>query len=103
MRTPPGSRRSVFDTVRGIVGPTGNSFSKGWEMLEKDDGAYLRSMRSEQHLPPSLFVSERDRRRHGLPVPLVERCLEDHGSETVMPVREWQIADLESKPDTDRR
>lgn len=85
---------STFDSARAIVGPTGNSFSRGWEMLEKDDGAYLRSLRPEHHLPPSLFVSERDRIRHGLPVPMVERCLEDHGDEESMPVQEWRTDEL---------
>ena len=90
-----GSGRSMFDSARGIIGPTGNSFSKGWEMLEKDNGAYLRSMQSEKHLPPSLFVSERDRVRLGQPVPLAERCIEDYRSETAMPVGEWDISEIE--------
>jgi len=93
-----GSGRSMFDSARAIVGPTGNSFSKGWEMLENDNGAYLRSMQSDQHLPPSLFVSERDRVRLGQPVPLAERCIEDYRSEEAMPVGEWDISKIENTP-----
>lgn len=96
-----GSGRSMFDSARGIIGPTGNSFSKGWEMLANDKGAYLRSMQSEQHLPPSLFVSERDRVRLGQPVPLAERCIEDYRSETAMPVGEWDISEIENTTDPD--
>lgn len=89
----------MFDSARGIIGPTGNSFSKGWEMLEKDNGAYLRSMQSETHLPPSLFVSERDRVRLGQPVPIAERCIEDYRSETAIPVGDWDISEIENKTD----
>lgn len=36
-------------------------------------------MRSfDQRIPPSIFVSDRDHRRHNQPMPLAERCIEDH-------------------------
>ncbi len=62
-------------SARGIVGPTGNMFSNGWDLLDKDGDVYLESF--DRRVPPSIFVSERDRKRWNLPIPLAERCLED--------------------------
>ncbi|MGI9604895.1 MAG: hypothetical protein ACR2P0_02030 [Acidimicrobiales bacterium] len=90
-----GNDKSMFTAARGIVGITGNSFSNAWDLLERDGDAYLKSMQGEQHLPPSLFVSERDRIRNGQATPLPERCIEDHGDAEAIPVREWNIADLD--------
>ena len=83
-----------FKTARGIVGMSGNSLSGAYDLLEKDDGAYMRSMQTDPILPPSLFVSERDRVRHANVVPLAERCIEDIGSENAVPVRDWDMREL---------
>ena len=50
---------------------------KGLYRIENGGDTYAESF--DRRLPPSLFVSERDRRRAGLPIPLSERCLEDWG------------------------
>lgn len=91
-----GADNSTFNAARGIIGPTGNSFSNAWEHLEKDGAAYNRSMDRERAIPPSLFVSERDRVRHGLAVPLSERCVEDHRNPDAMPIGKWEIEELDS-------
>lgn len=74
---------------------TGASLSGAYELLEKDDGAYIRSMQKEPPLPPSLFVSERDRVRHGNAIPLAERCIEDIGADEQAEVRDWDISELD--------
>ncbi len=91
-----GNDKSTFNAARGIVGATGNSFSNAWDLLEKDGGAYMRSMDRDRALPPSLFVSERDRVRLNQAVPLRERCIEDHGSADSIAVGEWEIGELET-------
>ena len=90
-----GPNHDLFTTARGIVGATGNSFSNAWKYLESDSGQYKASMEREPVLPPSLFVSERDRTRHGEPIPLVERSIEDVRNPDAMPVSDWDISDLE--------
>jgi len=89
-----GGNREMFQSARGIVGAGGWGFGKSWDMLEKDDGAYLRSMQSDPVLPPSLFVSERDRTRASGAVPIPERCLEDINNEDKLPLGEWDIAEI---------
>ena len=89
-----GNDKSMFRSARGIVGSTGNSFSNAWDYLERDGGAYLKSMESDPVLPPSLFVSDRDRVRLGEPTPIAERCIEDHGNADAMPVGDWDISEL---------
>lgn len=93
-----GNDKSTFTAARGIVGATGWSFSNAWDLLEKDGGAYLRSMDAERAIPPSLFVSERDRVRLGQAMPLAERCIEDHGNVDAMPLGDWQTEELEDLP-----
>ena len=90
-----GPQRDQFDTTRGITGMTGASLSGAYSLLEKDDGAYIRSLRKEPVLPPSLFVSERDRVRHGKAMPLSERCLEDVGNEDAPEIGDWDIRELD--------
>ena len=92
-----GTNDDVFRAARGIVGITGNSFSNAWEYLDRSGDAYLKSMETDPVLPPSLFVSERDRTRVGQPMPLVERCLEDYGDEGRLEVGEWDIAELDAE------
>ena len=73
-------RRGVDSTIhkaaRDVTGPTGWMFSGAWDKLDEYGDAYVQSF--DRRLPPSIFVSERDRVRHGQPMPLVERCIEDH-------------------------
>ncbi len=89
-----GHDKSTFNAARGIVGATGASFSGAWDLLERDGDAYLRSMDKDSLLPPSLFVSERDRIRHGLAAPLSERCIEDAGNPDAEPTKDWDIRKL---------
>lgn len=96
-----GVNRDQFHTTRGITGMTGYSFSQAYTLLEKDGGAYMRSLQKEPQLPPSLFVSERDRVRHANAIPLAERCLEDigaRGDDTAesIDVRDWDISELDA-------
>jgi len=62
--------------TRDVTGPTGYVFSNAWDKLEEHGDAYMKSF--DEHLPPSLFVSERDRTRHNQAIPVLERCLGDH-------------------------
>ena len=66
-------------SAREVVGPTGWMWSRGWDAMEKGSSAYVKSF--DPRVPPSLFVSARDSTRSNLPVPLVERCIEDWPNE----------------------
>jgi hypothetical protein len=70
-----GLPRDISRGARDIIGPTGMMWSNGWDAMEEGREAYLQSF--EERVPPSIFVSQRDRTRMGIPVPLVERCIED--------------------------
>ena len=70
----------IRKSARGIIGPTGWVWSNAWDHLDRDGEAYLESF--DPRIPPSEFVSKRDRTRHNIPVPLVERRL---GEEAVTP------------------
>lgn len=78
-------------SVRDVVGPTGWMWSKGWDAMADNTRAYVSSF--DKKLPPSLFVSERDRRRQNIPIPLAERMLEEHR----------RGVDDEPPPDSQRR
>lgn len=65
----------LYKATREIVGPTGNMFSNGWDRMEEGRGAYLKSF--DPRIPPSIHISARDLTRSNMPVPLVERCIED--------------------------
>ena len=69
-------RSDLSKAARDVVGPTGWMWSRGWQAMNDGKEAYVKSF--DRRLPPSLFVSERDRTRHNIPVPLVERVVEDH-------------------------
>lgn len=69
------SKTSMHRVTRDVTGPTGWVFSGAWDKLDQHGDAYARSF--DRRIPPSLFVSERDRTRFGQPMPIVERCLED--------------------------
>jgi hypothetical protein len=74
-------RRSVESdlarSARDVIGPTGWMWSGGWDAMAENARAYVGSF--DRTLPPSIFVSERDRQRHKIPIPLVERMLEQYG------------------------
>ncbi len=93
-----GNDKSTFHAARGTMGAIGMNRSNAWDYLEKDNGAYLRSLEKDAMIPPSLFVSERDRTRFGTPMPLVERCIEDHGDPEALNVGEWDMASLADTP-----
>ncbi len=65
----------IAKSARDVIGPTGWMWSNGWDAMEKGSKAYIDSFSPK--IPPSIFVSERDRLRGNIPVPLVERCIED--------------------------
>jgi len=62
-------------SAREIIGPTGWMWSRGWDAMAEGSAAYLESF--DRRIPPSEFVSERDRTRWNMPIPVVERCIED--------------------------
>lgn len=80
-------------SAREVVGPTGMMWSNGWDAMAKGSRAYLDSF--DPHVPPSLFVAERERTRQSLPIPLVERCIEDW-SDDAPPPAQWDPAELQS-------
>ena len=89
-------KNNTFTAARGTMGAIGLNRSNAWNYLENDNGAYLRSMDKDAVLPPSLFVSERDRTRYGKPMPIAERCIEDHGNPDALSVGEWDIGQLDA-------
>ena len=72
-----GSRHAPSDlgrSARHLIGPTGAGFSNAWETMARGHRAYIGSF--DRRVPPSLFVSERDRSRYDQPIPLIERRIE---------------------------
>lgn len=67
--------RPIGRTTRDITGPMGTAFSNAYAKLDEHGDAYMRSF--DNRIPPSLFVSERDRVRATQPMPMAERCIED--------------------------
>jgi len=74
---------NIARATRDVTGPTGNVFSNAWDQLDQHGDAYMKSF--DPRVPPSIFVSERDRTRHNQPMPIVERCLEDRRPENYRP------------------
>lgn len=82
---------TAASAARDITGPTGLAYSSAWNEVERSGKTYLESFAPK--IPPSLFVSERDRRLASQPMPVVERCLEDWGTD---PERlRWEMAELD--------
>lgn len=67
----------IRKAARDIIGPTGWQWSPSWDLLEKKGDAYVRSF--DPRVPRSIHISHRDRMLANMPVPLVERCIEDWG------------------------
>lgn len=70
-------------SAREVVGPTGWMWSRGWDVMAEHRDAYVQSF--DRKLPPSTFVSSRDRMRHNIPVPLVERMIRESIEEEKTP------------------
>ena len=68
-------RSDLSRSVREVVGPTGWMWSGGWDATVRGSSAYVKTF--DRRLPTSFFVSERDRHRHNIPIPLVERSLQE--------------------------
>lgn len=81
--------------ARDVTGVTGWMYSKGWDELAKVKPGYLQSFETPR-VPPSLHVSERDRRRAGLAVPLAERCIEDYANPEATRPGPWSTAELDA-------
>jgi hypothetical protein len=73
-----GLERSVLSTAaRDLAGWTGWGTSAYWDRIDEGKDAYVKSL--DPKIPPSIFVSQRDRTRQNIPIPLVERMIDDHG------------------------
>ena len=73
----PRQESDIFTAARHITGAIGAINSASYGALDKGGESLNRSLR-ENPLPPSTHISHRDATRHNLPVPLSERCIEDH-------------------------
>jgi hypothetical protein len=71
----PINNSDIRKATRHIVGPTGYMLTKSVDKVGEHGDAYLKSF--DDRIPPSLFVSERDRTRLNQPIPLVERAISD--------------------------
>lgn len=68
--------RDLSKSAREIIGPTGDLLSGAWETMAEGSDAYIDSF--DRRIPPSIFVSERDRKRMNRPIPLPERAIEHY-------------------------
>ncbi len=75
--------RSIQKAARHIIGPTGWNWSNSWDHLDRDGDAYLRSF--DPKVPRSIFLSKADENKANIPVPLVERCIEEAGQNAEPP------------------
>ena len=80
---------NIAKSARDVIGPTGWMWSNGWDAMEKGSKAYLKSF--DPKVPRSIFLADREANRDSIPIPLVERCIED-----------WKDRDLsrEKAPET---
>lgn len=83
--------RDIGRSARHIIGPTGNGFSNAWDVLAETGDSCLKSF--DRRIPPSIHVSERDRTRWNMPIPISERCIEDWNASA--PVDDLAAGDLE--------
>lgn len=83
-------RSNIYSAARQIVGPTGDLFSNGWKAFEDGKDAFVESF--DPRVPPSIHISQREGNRANIPVPLVERCIEDWGKDaTGDPAQESEV------------
>jgi len=68
--------KDIQKSARHVIGPTGYGFSNAWEMMAESSEAFVGSF--DPRIPPSLFISQRDRTRLNQPIPLIERRIEAH-------------------------
>ena len=73
----PPKESDIFTAARHVTGAIGAGTSPAYEALAEGGESLNRSLRKNP-LPPSTHVSHRDATRHNLPVPLSERCIQDH-------------------------
>ena len=66
--------RGIQKSAREVIGPTGDLMSSAWDRMAEGSDAYLDSF--DRRIPPSIFVSERDKTRMNRPIPLAERRIE---------------------------
>ena len=71
--------KDIQTSARHVIGPTGYGFSNAWDAMAESSEAYIDSF--DPRIPPSLFISQRDRTRLNRPVPLVERRIEAHNDD----------------------
>jgi hypothetical protein len=70
---------NIAKSARDVIGPTGWMWSNGWDAMEKGSKAYLKSF--DPKVPRSIFLAEREGTRDSIPIPLIERCIEDWNSQ----------------------
>jgi hypothetical protein len=75
-----GLQSDIPRSARDVIGPTGWMWSKGWDAMAENTSAYVKSF--DRRVPPSIFVSERERNRHNIPIPLSERMVSEHGEKS---------------------
>jgi hypothetical protein len=71
--------KDIQKSVRHVIGPTGYNFSNAWDAVAESSEAFVESF--DPRIPPSLFVSQRDKTRLNQPIPLVERRIEAHNDD----------------------
>ncbi len=81
---------NIARATRDITGPTGYLVRHTFDQLETHGDEYVQSF--DRRLPPSTFVSERDRKRANMPMPVAERCIEDWGKD-IEPSADWRPGD----------
>jgi hypothetical protein len=93
-------RRHVPNNIgrqaRDVTGALGFAYSRAWDLVATNGDAYTRSF-GERRMPPSLHVSNRDRLRAGLAVPLPERCIEDFAKPATRRARDWSTHELNGR------
>jgi hypothetical protein len=71
--------KDIQKSARHVIGPTGNGFSNAWDTMAESSDAYIESF--DPRIPPSLFISQRDKTRLNQPIPLIERRLEAYNDD----------------------
>ena len=66
--------------VTRAIGGAGTIGHRGLRVVERGGDTFVESF--DRRIPPSEFVSQRDRKRSSMPIPLSERCVEDWGRDS---------------------